>query len=150
MPSPLFGGKHPRHFGYHGHQPKKPRHGKHSASGSGGPSSGGPGGLPLPFLPPLDAFTSQSIDVYSYTNQSPPPVQSRRIQNLSCLITGSALEGTRTRNQASFGYTHILLVDPTVVIRDGYTQDTATEPFNANNDILAIPSGQTNNRHYRE
>jgi hypothetical protein len=145
----MFGPKKPRHFGYHGHQPKPPRHGKHSGGSSAGGSGGGSTSTPaLPFLPPLDAFYSQSMDVYTYTQTIPPPAGNKRLSNLSCLITGSSLEGSRSRNQGSFGYTHIILVDPTVEIRDGYTLDTAAEPFTSTNDILTIPSGQTSNLWY--
>jgi hypothetical protein len=156
MPDSMFrkGKRHP-HFGHKGH-----KHGKHGHGGHGGaPVSEGspslpPNTIPSPtagnapgvaFLPPIDAFYSQTMDVYSGTGTfNPPPGGSKRTSNVNILIAGNPLEGARSRIQTGFGYTHVILCDPAIEIRDNYTVNTTTIDI-TKPDCLAIPTAQTAN-----
>lgn len=106
---------------------------------AGTTTSAHPGGA-VPFLPALDCFVEQTMDIYTGNATVPPPGANRRQQNVACLIAGTALEGTRQRTNTGFGYTHIILCDPTIEIRDGYT-GAAAAPTVAAEDLLNIPAG---------
>jgi hypothetical protein len=99
----------------------------------------------LPNLPDLSTFFPQTMDVYTGAQNGsvPPPAGNRRLTSMSILVTGTFLEGTRSRTIQGFAYTHVILCDPTVEIRDYYSGDTispnlAAAPYA---DILSIPGG---------
>ena len=139
MPNPAFG-KHLRkpHFG------QRKRTTGHAAGLPSAPAAAAPA---IPFLPPASAFIPQIVDVYS-GSVTFPPSGNPRISRLSCLITGNPIEGTRSRNSTTFGYTHVMLVDPATSLQDAYTQDNQAEVIGSppgNADTIAIPAGQTSN-----
>jgi hypothetical protein len=98
----------------------------------------------LTYFPPLTAFIPQSMDVYTGNASIPAPGGNKRSSNVNMSITGTFLEGMRQRVQSSFAYSHIILCDPGVEIRDGYGGDTSAET-QASQDQLMIPAGQTQN-----
>ncbi len=111
--------------------------------GSGGARASGrrAGQASIPSAPGLDAFDHTTIDVWT-NGGSFPPTSGPRTSGLPASITGSFLEGSYSRAQVEFGYTHALLVDPTIEIRDGYRGSGGVP---AVGDYLAIPAGQTDN-----
>ena len=95
----------------------------------------------VPSVPGLDAFDHTTMDVW--TNGGPvPPVTGKRSSSIPIFITGTFLEGSYSRSQVEFGYTHALLCDPTLEIRDGYRGNAGTPEVG---DYIAIPAGQTDN-----
>jgi hypothetical protein len=101
----------------------------------------------LPNLPPINTFFAQTMDVYTGVQNDPvpPAAGNRRATSINILVSGTFLEGTRSRTQAGFGYTHVILCDPSIEIRDYYsgnatTPNLASAPFP---DILSIPGGTT-------
>jgi hypothetical protein len=110
--------------------------------GSGGSRASSVGGKgSIPSVPGLDSFDRQTMDVWT-NGGSFPPVTGQRATGLPILVTGTFLEGSYSRAQLEFGYTHAVLVDPTVEIRDGYRGSAGTPAIG---DYIAIPAGQTNN-----
>jgi hypothetical protein len=98
----------------------------------------------LPFVPEVTAFFDCTADVYTYTGGAfPPPAGNKRLSAIAARITNTFGEGSRTRSQATENFTHLLLVDPSLEIRDGYLGNNTAEQ--ATLDMLAIPAGQTNN-----
>jgi hypothetical protein len=96
----------------------------------------------LPFLPPADAFYPTTVDVYTGSNPV-PPTGNPRIASLNVLLTGTPIEGTRSRSSNTFGYTHIMLCDPTIVLQDSYVTDATAETYTATTaDCITIPAGQ--------
>ena len=95
----------------------------------------------VPSVPGLDAFDHTAIDVWT-NGGSFPPVTGKRSSNIPAFITGTFLEGSYSRSQVEFGYTHALLCDPTIEIRDGYRGNSGTPEVG---DYLAVPAGQTDN-----
>jgi hypothetical protein len=91
----------------------------------------------IPSCPDLDAFYPQTLDVYSNSG-SFPPSGSPRISGVTCQITGTFGEGSRARLTAGFGYTHIIVVDPTIAVQDWYTGNSSAP---SQQDYLAMPSG---------
>ena len=96
----------------------------------------------VPSVPGLDAFDHTTIDVWT-NGGSFPPSTGKRSSGVPALITGTFLEGSYSRSQVEFGYTHALLCDPTIEIRDGYRGSAGTPETG---DFIAIPAGQSNNR----
>jgi hypothetical protein len=109
--------------------------------GGGSRASGRPRQPAIPSVPGLDAFDHTTIDVWT-NGGSFPPTTGQRAANVPAFITGTFLEGSYSRAQLEFGYTHALLTDPTLEIRDGYRGSAGTPVVG---DYLAIPAGQTNN-----
>ena len=111
--------------------------------GSGGSRAAGrrSGQPSIPSVPGLDAFDHTTIDVWTNAGAFPPSV-GPRATGIPAFITGTFLEGSYSRSQLEFGYTHALLADPTLEIRDGYRGSAGTP---AVGDYLAIPAGQTDN-----
>jgi hypothetical protein len=112
-------------------------------------SSGSPNGAPgmasndlLTYFPPLDTFQSNTMDIYPSNGTPPPPGGSARTANVNILITGVFPEGTRSRGQGGFDYTHIIVCDAFVEVHDSYVGNT--QALSANGDILRIPSGVAN------
>lgn len=97
----------------------------------------------IPGLPDLASFIASTFDVYPGNIGGPPPTNPMRTSGISCLIAGSYDQGTMNRGSLGLVYTHVLICDPSIQIQDGY----AGRGVNTlqNNDILAIPAGQTNN-----
>src|SRR5258707_7747176 len=95
----------------------------------------------VPSVPGLDAFDHTTMDVWT-NGGSFPPVSGKRSSNIPVFITGTFLEGSYSRSQVEFGYTHALLCDPTIEIRDGY-RGNAGSPTGG--DYIAIPPGPTDN-----
>jgi hypothetical protein len=162
MPSPGFRpGKRRPHFGHQAKHTRQIRtsavsHSSESAraeeqasavspSGGAGLAVSGPSqdSLPLTYLPSLDAFFSSSMDIYSGSATFPPPAGNLRILGVNILLTGTFLEGSRNRTSTSDMYTHIILCDPNVEIRDGYIGTANQNTTQC--DVLAVPAGQTNN-----
>ncbi len=141
MPNPVFGKHHHKpHFGHphHPHPGKQPP--RQPSAHATTP--------PIPFLPLASAFVPQIVDVYTGSGSFPPSPGNLRISRLSCLVTGSPIEGTRSRNSSTFGYTHVMLVDPGISLQDAYTQDNVAEVIGSppgTADTIAIPAGQTSN-----
>jgi hypothetical protein len=100
-------------------------------------------GPPITYLPNDVAFVPSSMDVFTGTGTIPPPAGNKRTTAASCLVCGTFLEGSRNRQQAGFGYTHVILCDPNLEIRDGYTQDTSA-PTATIQDVLQMPTASTN------
>lgn len=96
----------------------------------------------LTYFPPLETFQSNTMDIFPSNGNPPPPSGPGRNLNVNILITGTFLEGSRSRTQSSVAYTHIILVDVNIEVHDGYTGNNAAE--NNNGDIFKIPSGSTN------
>lgn len=111
--------------------------------GGGGSRASGrrPGSPSIPSVPGLDAFDHTTLDVWTNGGVF-PPVTGQRVANLPVFITGTFLEGSYSRSQLEFGYTHAILTDPTIEIRDGYRGSAGTPVVG---DFIAIPAGQTNN-----
>ena len=107
----------------------------------------------IPLLPPHHAFFAQTMDVFTRTVQTVIPLTNKTDQVYTAvpiLMTGTALEGTRSKGDASFGYTHVILCDPSITIIDGYRgdagpEDTPPVQFQKLSDLVAIPTGATNN-----
>ncbi len=99
-------------------------------------------GPPITYLPNDVAFVPSSMDVFT-NGTIPPPAGNKRTTGAAILVCGTFLEGSRNRATAGFGYTHVILSDPNLEIRDGYTQDT-TNPTSTAWDVLQIPSASSN------
>ena len=95
----------------------------------------------VPSVPGLDAFDRTTFDVWT-NGGTFPPATGQRSTAIPVLIAGTFLEGSYSRAQLEFGYTHAILADPTIEIRDGYRGSAGTPVVG---DYLAIPSGQTQN-----
>jgi hypothetical protein len=61
---------------------------------------------------------------------------------VNILITGVFPEGTRSRGQGTFDYTHIILVDTNIEVHDGYAGSSSV--VDSGGDVLKIPSGVAN------
>jgi hypothetical protein len=94
----------------------------------------------VPSVPGLEAFDHTTIDVFTNGGSFPP--STKRSSGIPAFITGTFLEGSYSRSQVEFGYTHAVLADPTIEIRDGYRGSAGTPEIG---DYIAIPAGQTNN-----
>jgi hypothetical protein len=139
------------HFGHH--KAASPQPGEQAgiaaqfnrprASPSGN-QTGGPGMASdlLTYFPPLDTFQSNTMDIYPSNGNPPPPGGPARTANVNILITGVFPEGTRSRGQGGFDYTHIIVCDAFVEVHDSYVGNT--QALSANGDILRIPSGVAN------
>src|SRR5262249_17299988 len=97
----------------------------------------------IQYLPPLDTFYQQSMDVYTNTGAFPPAGGNKRVSNVSVLLTGTFPEGHRQKVASTDSYTHIVCCDPSIEIRDPY-KGVGVAP-GTTLDYLAIPAGQTNN-----
>src|SRR5207244_6750210 len=113
------------------------------------PSSGSQSGAPgmansdlLTYFPPLETFQSNTMDIYASNGNPPPPAGQPRTANVNVLITGVFPEGTRSRGQGGFDYTHIIVCDAFIEVHDSYAGNT--QALTANGDILRIPSGVAN------
>src|SRR6266481_4594387 len=95
----------------------------------------------IPSVPGLDAFDHTTVDIWT-NGGSFPPASGKRSSGIPVFITGTFLEGSYSRSQLEFGYTHAILADPTVEVRDGYRGSAGTPVVG---DYIAIPAGQTNN-----
>lgn len=95
----------------------------------------------VPSVPGLEAFDHTTVDVWTNGGAFPGSC-TKRSSNAPALVTGTFLEGSYSRSQVEFGYTHAVLIDPTVEVRDGY-RGSAGSP--AVGDFIAMPAGQTNN-----
>jgi hypothetical protein len=95
----------------------------------------------VPSVPGLEAFDRTTMDVWT-NGGSFPPVAGKRTAGAPIAITGTFLEGSYSRSQLEFGYTHAILANPTVEIRDGYRGNAGGPTIG---DYIAIPAGQTNN-----
>ncbi len=93
-------------------------------------------------LPPLDSFRPSTMDVLTNAGLFPPGGSPRQ-SGVNVLLAGAFDQGTLNRIAAAFGYTHVILADPAIEIRDAYTGNTGTPSTTP--DILALPAGQTNN-----
>jgi hypothetical protein len=94
------------------------------------------------YLPANLAFTPQSMDVYTGATNNPiPPTGAKRTTAAAMSITGTFMEGMRQKLATSFGYTHVILCDPNLEIRDGYPSNAGPEGVC---DVLAIPTGVAN------
>ena len=143
MPGSSFhrGRKHP-HFGQRGHRQGQKKGG--SAGGSG-PSTSAPddGKKLLIYFPPMETFFAALMDIYSNTGAFPPPGGNKRSSNVNMLITGVFPEGHRSKVAGADAYTHILICDTGIDVRDAYLGSSV--PYGGTPDFLAIPGGQTNN-----
>src|SRR5438874_1762089 len=74
----------------------------------------------IPYIPPAQCFVVASADIYAGNGSIPVPGP-LRTTGVPCLVTGSWMAGHRQAVHASDAYTHIMLVDPGVEIRDPYT-----------------------------
>jgi hypothetical protein len=156
--------KHKKHHGKKAKQHRKHKH-KHHHDAGGGPASmlmssrrstqrptfnlgqtvagfDHPGGL-ITYMPKQLSFVSTTMDVYTGNATVPPPAQNKRTTATDVAICGTFLEGSRIRSEAAFAFTHILLCDAAVEIRDGYISNATPETV-ANQDLLQIPSGSGN------
>ncbi len=134
--------QHKKHFGH-----KKPGSGNTFNVGTKGQPGGGTGSLTNPghtltYFPSLDVFASNSMDIWTGNGTLPPPGPKRK-SNVNILITGVWAEGHRSKVNANDAYTHIILTDPNIEIRDPYKGNS--QGLNTAYDALAIPAGQTNN-----
>jgi hypothetical protein len=135
-----------------GHK-RLPKHGKQTKHGHGhGATLGGNARPPhaaalqkpalVTYLPANLAFTPNTMDIYTGATNNPiPPSGSKRTTAAAMLITGTFMEGVRQKLSSTFGYTHIILVDPNLEIRDGYASNNTSE---GTCDVLAIPTGVAN------
>ena len=102
----------------------------------------------ITYCPAADAFQLQPADIYPGITSSPGgPSGTARSTAIAMRFTGTFMEGLRNRINAYFGYSHIGLVDPDMVVHDMY-QGSAVQPayYSANPpDFFAIPTGQTSN-----
>jgi hypothetical protein len=89
----------------------------------------------------MDAFFTQTMDVYT-GGVFPPAAASKRTSGVNINITGDFLEGSRQRATNYNPYTHIILCDPNIDVRDNFAGGSGTA---GNPDYLAIPAGQTQN-----
>ena len=71
-------------------------------------SSGGNAKASIPSVPGLDSFDRQTMDVWT-NGGSFPPTTGQRATGLPILVTGTFLEGSYSRAQLEFGYTHAVL-----------------------------------------
>jgi hypothetical protein len=100
------------------------------------------GDAPATYIPDLGTFFDATADIRStighvvQANGGPSKV--------NILLTGTPLEGHRSRVNTTDSYTHIAIVDPNVPVRDQYTGQGQT--LSANPDAFLIPAGQTNNK----
>src|SRR5260370_520106 len=88
--------------------------------------------------PPPPASTMQPVQPTPITDT---PGDSRR-SLVNIPNTGVFPEGTRSRGQGGFDYTHIIVCDVFVEVHDSYVGNT--QALSANGDILRIPSGVAN------
>jgi len=102
-----------------------------------------PGGL-ISYLPKQLAFVNTSMDIYSGNTTIPPPAGNKRATAVDASICGSFMEGTRQRITSQFVFTHLIICDPGIEIRDGYLSNLAGSETTANMDILQIPSASGN------
>ncbi|HEV3145063.1 MAG TPA: hypothetical protein VGZ47_14330, partial [Gemmataceae bacterium] len=97
----------------------------------------------ITYIPSIDAFFSQTMDVYSWGAGPPPIDANRRATGTNILITGTFPEGMRQKIQSADAYTHVIICDANIEIRDGYTG--GGQQAAAGEDILTIPAGQKQN-----
>jgi hypothetical protein len=96
----------------------------------------------LIYLPPIETFWPQTMDVYTNTGAFPPAGGNLRISNVACLVTGTFPEGHRGKVATTDSYTHAIICDPLQVeIRDPYKGTgvgLSTTP-----DYITIPAGSS-------
>jgi hypothetical protein len=95
----------------------------------------------LIYLPPVETFWPQTMDVYTNSGSFPPAGANLRVSNVACLITGSFSEGHRSKVATTDSYTHAIICDPTIEIRDPYKGSgvgLSTTP-----DYITIPQGSS-------
>jgi len=82
----------------------------------------------LQYVPPAVCFNPATADIYTGTGSLPVPgfPGGYRLTGVPVLVTGSWMAGHRQAVRASDAYTHIMLVDPAIEIRDPYTGNGQT------------------------
>jgi hypothetical protein len=95
----------------------------------------------LTYLPPLETFYAQNADVYTNTGTFPPPAANKRVSLVSIMITGTFMEGHRQKLASTDSYTHVILCDPTIEIRDPY-KGAGNAPGSAA-DYITIPANSS-------
>ena len=95
----------------------------------------------IPDFPDIDTFYQQSVDIWSATG-SFPPGGSARVSGVVVLMTETFGAGSRGRTSSKLNYTHIILVDPTIEVRDAYQGNNVST---SQLDWIALPTGTTNN-----
>jgi hypothetical protein len=106
-------------------------------SGAGASKKSKKSGDYLTYFPGLDAFFATTMDVYS-GGTFPPPGAAKRSSSVSVLLTGTFLEASRQRIAAGDSYTHVLICDPAIEVRDGYASFGGGTPTA---DYVTIPAG---------
>jgi hypothetical protein len=96
----------------------------------------------LPFMPDTATFYPSNADIHNFHGNGVYTGNYGFRGTIDILITGSPLEGLRSRGANTEGYTHIALADPNTQINDYYA--SATGGVNSTGDYLAIPSGSGN------
>jgi hypothetical protein len=133
------------HFGHHKEASPKPQQQAGMAVQINRPTgdadmANSPG---ITYLPDIDTFLSQTADIYSWGAGPPPIPGNKRSSNVNILITGTYFEGMRQKVNAADCYTHVIIVDANVEIRDNY--QVGGQQGTGSSDLLTIPSGQTGN-----
>ena len=92
-------------------------------------------------MPDLDCFQPIEIDIYTNNGNFPPlSPGDLRASGVNALVTGVFNEGSRARINTGFCYTHIIIVDTSVEIRDNYKGNSIAQ---SQQDYLGIPTGTT-------
>lgn len=73
----------------------------------------------IQYVPPAHCFFPAQANIYTGNGSLPVPGP-KRLSAIPCLITGVWMSGHRQAVRASDAYTHIMLLDPSVDIRDPY------------------------------
>jgi hypothetical protein len=93
----------------------------------------------IQYLPPLEMFYTQSMDLW--TNNGFPPTGNARVAGVSIAITGTFMEGHRTKVNPTDSYTHVIICDANVEIRDSWKgQGNA---LSNTPDYITIPAGSS-------
>lgn len=104
------------------------------------------GEVVIPYLADGTAFFTESCDIYVCT-VSPTAIGPDTIRDtVSCLFTGSPLEGYRSKVANALAYTHLAVLDHNVQVIDSYKGQGVA--VNDRPDFFAVTSAQTSN-YYR-
>jgi hypothetical protein len=95
----------------------------------------------IQYLPPPSVFFEQTMDVYTNTGTFPPAGGNLRQASVPVRMTGTFMEGHRSKVSSTDSYTHVLLCDPNIEIRDPYT-GTGNAP-SGSADYITVPTGSS-------
>jgi len=73
----------------------------------------------LQYLPPAQNFVPATVDIFSGTG-SYPITGTARASGVPCLVSGNWMAGHRQAVSAADAHTHVMLLDPSIEIRDPY------------------------------